>query len=566
MSGAVQARDERMMRRALREASRGEGRTHPNPSVGAVVFRGDRVLGSGFTKPPGGAHAEVAAIENVRRRHGDRVLRGASIAVTLEPCSFQGRTGPCTEAIVSAGLTRVVAGCRDPHPRVAGNGFRKLRRRGLEVITGVLEDECRHQHRGFISVCERRRPWVTLKLATTLDGRIATASGESRWITGPPAREFVHRLRDRNDAVMVGSETAIADDPALTVRRDGRVVREPIRVLLDGRLRVPATARMLSGSAAGGTWVLCRARAAGIRALREKVGRVLPLPVDGGGHIALDAAFKALADEGLTRVLVEGGGTLAAALLRADLVDEVHWMLAPVLIGGDGKPGLGPLGLARLAEAVALESVDVRRRGVGSSRPRNRSPRRRSRRTSPLRSKGNGESQQGKSQTIMKVATPSVDATGLRVALVVSRFNHLISIRLIDGAREALLEHGADPEDLELFWVAGAFEIPQAARLVAESGRFDAIVTLGSVIRGGTPHFEYVCRGVTDGVREIMRTSRVPVGFGVLTTDDIDQALARAGGSDGNKGGEVALAAVEMARLMVGLGDPAAGRSGLKRA
>jgi 6,7-dimethyl-8-ribityllumazine synthase len=166
----------------------------------------------------------------------------------------------------------------------------------------------------------------------------------------------------------------------------------------------------------------------------------------------------------------------------------------------------------------------------------------------------------------MRVATPSVDATGLRVALVVSRFNHLISIRLIDGAREALLEHGADPQDLELFWVAGAFEIPQAARVIAESGRFDAIVTLGSVIRGGTPHFDYVCRGVTDGVREVMRTSHVPVGFGVLTTDDIDQALARAGGSDGNKGGEVALAAVEMARLLAGLGDSTTGRSGLKTA
>jgi 6,7-dimethyl-8-ribityllumazine synthase len=150
----------------------------------------------------------------------------------------------------------------------------------------------------------------------------------------------------------------------------------------------------------------------------------------------------------------------------------------------------------------------------------------------------------------MKVWTPSVDAKGLRVALVVSRFNHLISIRLIDGARTALLERGLAAEDLELFWVPGAFEIPQAARSIAESGRFDAIVTLGSVIRGGTPHFDYVCRGVTDGVREVMRETRVPVGFGVLTTDDIDQALARAGGSDGNKGSEVALAAIEMARFM----------------
>jgi 6,7-dimethyl-8-ribityllumazine synthase len=150
----------------------------------------------------------------------------------------------------------------------------------------------------------------------------------------------------------------------------------------------------------------------------------------------------------------------------------------------------------------------------------------------------------------MKVRTPSIDATGLRVALVVSRFNHLISIRLIDGAREALDDCGLAADDLELFWVPGAFEIPQAARRLAESGRYDAIVTLGSVIRGGTPHFDYVCRGVTDGVRDVMRDCGVPVGFGVLTTDDIDQALARAGGSDGNKGGEVALAAIEMARFL----------------
>lgn len=362
-SEASQARDERMMRRALREAARGEGRTHPNPSVGAVVFRGDRVLGSGFTRPPGGAHAEVAAIESVRRRHGARALQGASIAVTLEPCSFQGRTGPCTEAIAGAGLSRVVAGCRDPHPKVAGDGFRKLRRRGLEVVTGVLEEECRHQHRGFLSVYERGRPWVTLKLATTLDGRIATGTGESRWITGPESRAFVHRLRDRNDAVMVGSETAMADDPELSVRRDGRVVREPVRLLLDGRLRAPAGLRMLRGSAAAGTWVLCRARTPGIRALRDRVGRVLALPPGPDGHVALEPAFRALAEQGLTRVLVEGGGELAAALLRADLVDEVHWMLALKLIGGDGRSGLGALELAHLSDAVHIDPVQIRRRG-----------------------------------------------------------------------------------------------------------------------------------------------------------------------------------------------------------
>ena len=156
----------------------------------------------------------------------------------------------------------------------------------------------------------------------------------------------------------------------------------------------------------------------------------------------------------------------------------------------------------------------------------------------------------------MKTVTPSIDATGMRIAFVVSRFNHLISIRLLDGAEQALVEHGSNPEDLTLNWVAGAFEIPQAARRLAESGQFDAIVALGSVIRGGTPHFDYVCRGVTDGVREVMRSSGVPIGFGVLTTDNIDQALSRAGGSDGNKGGEVALAAVESARLYAALDSP----------
>jgi diaminohydroxyphosphoribosylaminopyrimidine deaminase/5-amino-6-(5-phosphoribosylamino)uracil reductase len=176
---AADSNDESMMREALRLARRGAGRTHPNPSVGAVVYRGKKILGRGTTRPPGGAHAEIVAIEKARRAYGARSLRGASIAVTLEPCNFAGRTGPCTEAILEAGLGRVVAGARDPHPRVSGTGFRRLQRGGVEVTRGVLDEECQRQHRGFISVCERRRPFVTLKLATSLDGRIALANGES---------------------------------------------------------------------------------------------------------------------------------------------------------------------------------------------------------------------------------------------------------------------------------------------------------------------------------------------------------------------------------------------------
>jgi diaminohydroxyphosphoribosylaminopyrimidine deaminase/5-amino-6-(5-phosphoribosylamino)uracil reductase len=356
------SRDEKMIQSALREACKGDGRVFPNPSVGAVVFRGDRILGRGHTQPPGGAHAEVSAIASARRRFGERTLRGASIAVTLEPCNFQGRTGPCTEAILEAGIARVVAGCRDPHPKVSGRGFQKLRRRGIEVTTGVLEEACRRQHRGFISVCERGRPWITLKLATTLDGRIATAEGESRWITGPTSRKFVHRLRDASDAVMVGSETALADDPTLNVRRGDRAVRDPIRVLLDGRLRVPASARLLSDRAADQTWVMCRERARGIAAVRTKVGRVVEVP-SRSGHVDLGIGLQKLAEAGLTTVLIEGGGGLAAALLRANLVDEVHWMLAPMLIGSEGRSGLGPLELAKLSDAVSIDPLRVARRG-----------------------------------------------------------------------------------------------------------------------------------------------------------------------------------------------------------
>lgn len=362
-AGAEAARDARMMRLALAAAARGDGRTHPNPSVGAVVFRGDRVLGRGTTRPPGGPHAEIVALRAAARRHGERALVGASIAVTLEPCSFEGRTGPCTDALIEARIARVVAGCRDPHPRVAGRGFRKLRAAGLAVETGVLETDCLSQHRGFRSVQERGRPWVTLKLATSLDGRIATASGESRWITGPESRAAVHRLRDRYDAIVVGSGTALADDPSLTVRRGDRVVRTPVRVLIDGRLRVPHGHRLFADGQADRTWVVCRARASGVRAARGAAGRVLEVERGADGHVDLAAALAALAEAGLTTLFVEGGGGLAAALLRADLVDEVHWFLAPKLIGGDGQAGLGPLGLSRLNEAVALEAPRTTRRG-----------------------------------------------------------------------------------------------------------------------------------------------------------------------------------------------------------
>jgi diaminohydroxyphosphoribosylaminopyrimidine deaminase/5-amino-6-(5-phosphoribosylamino)uracil reductase len=225
------------MRLALGQARRAEGLAFPNPPVGAVVYRGDRILGRGYTRPAGGAHAEIVALESARRRHGRASLRGASLAVTLEPCCHQGRTPPCTTAVAEAGISRVVVGHPDPSRQVGGRGLRRLRARGLRVEVGVLEEACRYQHRGFLSCVERGRPWVALKLAASLDGRIATSRGESRWITGERSRAWVHALRARADAVMVGSGTVRADDPELTARREGRVVRRPIRV------RSPAVSR-----------------------------------------------------------------------------------------------------------------------------------------------------------------------------------------------------------------------------------------------------------------------------------------------------------------------------------
>jgi len=355
---------EQAMARALARARRASGRTFPNPPVGAVVLRGDRVLGAGETCPAGGPHAEVVALERARARHGARALVGATLAVTLEPCCHHGRTPPCTDAILAAGVRRVWVGQRDPNPKVGGRGLRQLRRAGVALRVGVREAECREQHRGFLSVQQRGRPWLSLKLAATLDGRIATARGESRWITGPAARAAVHRLRDAADAVMVGSGTALEDDPELSVRLDGRRVRMPIRVLVDAGLRVPASARLLRDEDAARTWLLTRRGHPAARLARRTAAgaRALLVPAR-GGHLDLARALAQLAHEGLTHLFVEGGGGLAAALLRRGLVDELHWFLAPSLLGGDARPALGALAVAKLAQRIPLEFAEVRRLG-----------------------------------------------------------------------------------------------------------------------------------------------------------------------------------------------------------
>jgi len=363
------------MRLALAQARRASGRTFPNPPVGAVVVRGERVLGRGFTRPAGGPHAEVVALAAAAKRFGPRALRGATLAVTLEPCCHLGRTGPCTQAVIEAGIARVWIGHEDPNPRVGGRGARALRAAGLELRMGVLEPACRAQHRGFLSVHERGRPFVSLKAAASLDGRIATASGESRWITGERARARVHALRARADAILIGSGSVLADDPELSARRGDSVVHRPVRVLVDSHLKVPPSFRLYRDGFADRTGVLCGARAPQERrrAVAATGARLFEVRTS-GGHLRLKEALARLAREGVTEVLVEGGGQLAAALLREELVDEVHWFVAPRWLGEEGRAALGPLGLARLGDAPHLEGVRVRLLAEGRSKPGSAAP------------------------------------------------------------------------------------------------------------------------------------------------------------------------------------------------
>jgi diaminohydroxyphosphoribosylaminopyrimidine deaminase/5-amino-6-(5-phosphoribosylamino)uracil reductase len=348
--------DAAFMRLALRLGRKGLGRTSPNPPVGAVVVADQRIVGRGFHRAAGAPHAEVEALRAAGARS-----RGATLYLTLEPCNHHGRTPPCTDAILAAGVRRVVFGVRDPNPAVRGGGAGRLRRHGIRIEEGVEAEACRELIAGFASLAERKRPLVALKMAATLDGRIATRSGASRWISGEPARHFVHRLRDEYDAVMVGAGTVIADDPALTCRRRGG--RDPLRVVVDGRLRVPLDARAVSGSAAAGTLLATAVRSGRkLDALRRRGVAVLTLP-GRDGVLSLRALLAHLAARNISSVLLEGGATLAATALREGVVDRLLLVLAPKLIGGDGRAMIGPLGVSTLADALPLRLIGVSRLG-----------------------------------------------------------------------------------------------------------------------------------------------------------------------------------------------------------
>jgi diaminohydroxyphosphoribosylaminopyrimidine deaminase / 5-amino-6-(5-phosphoribosylamino)uracil reductase len=339
------------MRAALALARRGLGNVWPNPAVGCVIVKDGRVVGRGWTQPGGRPHAETEALARA-----GAAAKGATAFVSLEPCSHHGKTAPCADALIAAGIARVVAAIEDPDPRVAGAGFARLRRARIAVDTGLCASEAAELNAGFFSRIRQGRPLVTLKLATSLDGRIATATGESRWITGAAARERAHLLRATHDAALVGTGTASADDPQLTCRLPGLAARSPVRVVLDRTLRLPPTLRLFTEDPAL-TWVVALPSADPVRkaALARRGVEVVPVDADASGGLDLGAALRQLADKGVTRLLVEGGSALAAALLRAGLVDRLVWMRAPMAIGGDGVPAVAPLGLEALSFAPRFE-------------------------------------------------------------------------------------------------------------------------------------------------------------------------------------------------------------------
>lgn len=351
--------EEAWMRRALRLAARARGRTAPNPMVGTVLVRDGAVVGEGYHHAAGGPHAEVEAL-----RAAGPAARGATCCVTLEPCCHFGRTPPCVDALIAAGVTRVVAAMIDPFPRVAGGGAEALRRAGIAVEVGLLETEARRLNEVYLKYVTQRLPFVTLKMAMTLDGKIATASGDSRWVTGEAARKAVHRWRAQSQAVMIGIGTALADDPQLTARSRG--ARQPIRVVVDARAQLPLNSQIGRTLREPPTIVAASvsAPAEQCRALEAAGAVVLRLP-ERAGRVALRELMLELARREISTVLVEGGAELAAGLLVEDLVDRVVFFIGPKLLGGRSAPGpIGGSGHALMRDALPIQDLTLRRFGA----------------------------------------------------------------------------------------------------------------------------------------------------------------------------------------------------------
>lgn len=347
------------MRLALSLGARGLGQVWPRPSVGCVLVNDERIVGRGCTDRATKRHGERMALDQA-----GPLAKGSTAYVTLEPCSHHGTTPPCADALIDAGVARVVVAIADPNPQVNGAGLDRLRAAGVKVELGLMADAARDTHQGFLKVQELGLPMVTLKLAATLDGRIATATGESRWITGPGARRAVHAMRARHDAVLVGGGTARIDDPDLSVRDLG-VSHQPVRVVVTRRLDLPLDSRLSQTAGDVPLWLVHGhdADPALVSAWEGIGARLFAVEHRGGGQLDARLALGALAKAGITRVFCEGGGTLAASLLQARLVDELVHFSAGRMIGAEGQPMIGALGLDRLSEAPAFDLVEQRQIG-----------------------------------------------------------------------------------------------------------------------------------------------------------------------------------------------------------
>lgn len=349
--------DKRYMKTALTLAARARGRTSPNPMVGAVVVKEGKIIGRGYHLKAGTPHAEIHALNEAGQE-----AKGATLYVTLEPCCHHGRTGPCTEAVINASVARVVTAMADPNPLVSGKGIKRLREAGIEVTLGVMEKEAMELNEVFIKYITTGRPFVVAKAAMSLDGKIATRSGKSKWITGPAARAYGHQLRDRYDAILVGIGTVLADDPSLTTRLPGGGGRDPVRVILDSRARISPQATVLTQQSDAPTIIAVTAAAPPerLKALRQ-TGAVV-LVVNEGPRVDLTELMKILGSKGITSVLIEGGAGVHSSAIGAGLVDKAAWFIAPKIIGGTTAPGpVGGTGADDPSGAAALERIRVKR-------------------------------------------------------------------------------------------------------------------------------------------------------------------------------------------------------------
>ena len=348
------AADHDFMSQALRLAERGLCTTTPNPRVGCVIVKAGLLIGEGWHQRAGGPHAEIYALNEAGAQ-----ARGATAYITLEPCHHYGQTPPCDEALLAAGIARVVVAMRDPNPQVAGKGLERLRAQGVDVSAGLMEAQARELNPGFISRMERGQPWVRCKIAASLDGRTALANGASQWITGAAARSDVQRWRARACAILTGIGTVLADDPMLTLRELG-IGRQPLRVVVDSQLRTPPSARILQG---GNTLVLAATEdAAKTKALRNTGVEVLMLP-GADGRVDLTALLQQLAQRGINEVLVEAGAGLNGALLQAGLVDELLLYYAPALLGDSARGMFTLPPLTGMSQRVGLEILSLDRVG-----------------------------------------------------------------------------------------------------------------------------------------------------------------------------------------------------------